>query len=168
MAVPLLDLKAQHASVRDEVVREMMQVVDDQAFILGKPVSDLEADVARLSKTKYAIGCASGTDALLLALKALDIGAGGEVVTTPIATGFAPLEKLGAKRLKKANGGIRTTKATAFCRVEVVKKPGLPGSAVWTAVSVMVSPVQAAALARCVASVMISSWLAVLSTPNIL
>ena len=83
MAVPLLDLKAQHATVRDEVVRAMMQVVDDQAFILGKPVSDLEADVARLSNTKYAIGCASGTDALLLALKALDIGAGDEVITTP-------------------------------------------------------------------------------------
>ncbi len=83
MAVPLLDLKAQHATVRDEVVRAMMQLVDDQAFILGKPVSDLEADVARLSNTKYAIGCANGTDALLLALKALDVGAGDEVITTP-------------------------------------------------------------------------------------
>ncbi|MDQ8165070.1 MAG: DegT/DnrJ/EryC1/StrS family aminotransferase [Gemmatimonadota bacterium] len=83
MAVPLLDLKAQHATVRDEVVRSMMQIVDDQAFILGQPVSDLEADVARLSKTKYAIGCASGTDALLLALKALDVGSSDEVITTP-------------------------------------------------------------------------------------
>ncbi len=99
MAVPLLDLKAQHATVRDEVVRAMMQVVDDQAFILGKPVSELEADVARLSNTKYAIGCASGTDALLLALKALDIGAGDEVVTTPF-TFFATagtIHNVGAK-----------------------------------------------------------------------
>lgn len=83
MPVPLLDLKAQHARIRDEIVRAMMQVVDDQSFILGQPVSDLEADVAKLSRTKYAVGCASGTDALLLALKALDIGSGDEVVTTP-------------------------------------------------------------------------------------
>ncbi len=83
MPVPLLDLRAQHARIRDDVVREMMRVVDDQAFILGKPVADLEADVAALSHTTYAVGCASGTDALLLALKAVGAGAGDEVVTTP-------------------------------------------------------------------------------------
>jgi dTDP-4-amino-4,6-dideoxygalactose transaminase len=99
MAVPLLDLRAQHANIRDEIVRAMMQVVDDQAFILGKPVSDLEADVAKLSRTKYAIGCASGTDALLLAMKALDIGPGDEVVTSPF-TFFATagtIHNVGAK-----------------------------------------------------------------------
>ena len=83
MAVPLLDLKAQHATIRDEVVRRMMQVVDDQAFILGAPVTTLEAEVAALSNTKYAIGCANGTDAILIAMRALDIGRGDEVVTTP-------------------------------------------------------------------------------------
>ena len=83
MSVPLLDLKAQHATVRDDVVRAMMQVVDDQAFILGAPVSKLEAEVAGLSNTKFAVGCANGTDAILLAMRALDIGRGDEVVTTP-------------------------------------------------------------------------------------
>src|SRR6516162_7500034 len=83
MPVPLLDLKAQHATIKDGVVKAMMQVVDDQLFILGKPVQALEAACAALSNTKHAIGCASGTDALLLALKALDIGRGDEVVTTP-------------------------------------------------------------------------------------
>src|SRR5687768_7170715 len=83
MPVPLLDLKAQHAAIRDEVVSAMMQVVDAQTFILGDPVAKLEADVARLSRTKHAIGCASGTDALLLAFRALDIGRGDEVITTP-------------------------------------------------------------------------------------
>ncbi|MCC7195581.1 MAG: DegT/DnrJ/EryC1/StrS family aminotransferase [Gemmatimonadaceae bacterium] len=83
MSVPLLDLRAQHALIRDEVVGELMRVVDDQAFILGKPVADLEAEVAALSHTRYAVGCASGTDALLLALKAVDAGPGDEVVTTP-------------------------------------------------------------------------------------
>jgi dTDP-4-amino-4,6-dideoxygalactose transaminase len=83
MSVPLLDLRAQHAVIRDAVLAAMMPVVDDQAFILGAPVAQLECEVAGLSKTKYAVGCASGTDALLLALKALDIGKGDEVVTSP-------------------------------------------------------------------------------------
>ncbi len=83
MAVPLLDLKAQHATIRDEVVQAVMQVVDAQAFILGDPVAKLECEVAGLSRTKYAVGCANGTDALLIAMRALDIGRGDEIVTTP-------------------------------------------------------------------------------------
>lgn len=61
----------------------MMKVVDDQAFILGAPVAKLECEVAGLSKTRYAVGCANGTDAILIAMRALDIGRGDEVVTTP-------------------------------------------------------------------------------------
>jgi dTDP-4-amino-4,6-dideoxygalactose transaminase len=83
MPVPLLDLKAQHALIRDEVVGAMMRVVDDQLFILGEPVERLERMVAELSQTRHAIGCASGTDALLLAMRALDIGRGDEVITAP-------------------------------------------------------------------------------------
>ncbi|HEY7877731.1 MAG TPA: DegT/DnrJ/EryC1/StrS family aminotransferase, partial [Gemmatimonadaceae bacterium] len=83
MPVPLLDLKAQHAHIRSDVVPALMQVVEDQLFILGSTVERLEAAVAELSHTRFAIGCASGTDALLLALRALDIGRGDEVVTTP-------------------------------------------------------------------------------------
>ena len=83
MPVPLLDLKAQHETIRDEVVSAMMEVVDSQLFILGDPVAKLEEDVAKLSRTKHAIGCASGTDALLLAFRALDIGRGHEVITSP-------------------------------------------------------------------------------------
>src|SRR5689334_16234317 len=83
MPVPLLDLRAQHATIRDEVVTAMMAVVDSQLFILGSAVEALEHQVAEISRTRYAIGCASGTDALLLALRALDIGRGDEVITTP-------------------------------------------------------------------------------------
>jgi dTDP-4-amino-4,6-dideoxygalactose transaminase len=61
----------------------MMEVVDSQLFILGDPVERLEAEVAQLSRTRFAIGCASGTDALLLPLRALDVGRGDEVITTP-------------------------------------------------------------------------------------
>ena len=83
MPVPLLDLKAQHATIRDEVVAAMMKVVDAQSFILGDPVAAFEAEVAALSHARYAIGCANGTDAILLAMRALDIGRGDEVITTP-------------------------------------------------------------------------------------
>jgi dTDP-4-amino-4,6-dideoxygalactose transaminase len=83
MPVPLLDLRAQHATIRDDVVAAMLEVVDAQAFILGEPVAKLECELAGLSHTRYAVGCANGTDALLLALRAVDVGAGDEVVTTP-------------------------------------------------------------------------------------
>jgi len=83
MSVPLLDLRAQHATIRDEVVASIMKVVDDQAFILGKPVADLEAEVATLSNAKYAVGCASGTDALLIAYRAVGAVDGAEVITSP-------------------------------------------------------------------------------------
>ena len=83
MAVPLLDLRAQHSTIRESVLAAMMKVVDDQAFILGEPVERFEREVAALSHTAHAIGCANGTDAILLSLRALGIGHGDEVVTTP-------------------------------------------------------------------------------------
>ena len=83
MPVPLLDLKAQHATIRDDVVAAVMDVVDSQLFILGEPVAALERAVAELSHTRHAIGCANGTDAILLAMRALDVGRGDEVITTP-------------------------------------------------------------------------------------
>lgn len=77
----------------------MMRVVDDQAFILGEPVERLENQVAELCNTKHAIGCANGTDAILLGLRALGVGAGDEVITTPF-TFFATagaIHNVGAK-----------------------------------------------------------------------
>ncbi len=68
MPVPLLDLRAQYATIHDEVVGAMMRVVEDQAFILGPPVAQLEEAVAALSGTRFAIGCASGTDAISAAI----------------------------------------------------------------------------------------------------
>ncbi len=99
MSVPLLDLRAQHATIREEVVSALLKVVDDQAFILGKPVADLETEIARLSNAKYAVGCASGTDALLIAYRAVGAVAGTEVITSPFtffATGGA-IHNVGAK-----------------------------------------------------------------------
>ena len=84
MNVPLLDLVAQYRGIKDEVLRAMMAVVERQGFIMGPEVVQLEAEVARLSNARHAIGCASGTDALLLPLRALDLQAGDEVITTPL------------------------------------------------------------------------------------
>jgi dTDP-4-amino-4,6-dideoxygalactose transaminase len=81
--VPLLDLRAQHRQIRDEVLAEITRVVDSQKFILGEDVKKLEAELAEYCGAKYAIGCASGSDALFLALMALDIKPGDEVLTTP-------------------------------------------------------------------------------------
>src|SRR6185295_5669860 len=99
MAVPLLDLKAQHATIRDSVLNAMARVIDEQAFILGEPVERLEREVAQLSQTTHAIGVANGTDAILLALRALNVGRGDEVLTTPF-TFFATagaVHNVGAK-----------------------------------------------------------------------
>jgi dTDP-4-amino-4,6-dideoxygalactose transaminase len=80
--VPLLDLKAQYAGIKSELDQAVHRVLDSARFIGGPEVSGLEEEVARYCRTPHAIGCASGTDALLLALRALDIGPGDEVVTT--------------------------------------------------------------------------------------
>lgn len=81
--IPLLDLKAQHKQIRDEVLAEIVRVVDSQKFILGEDVKKLEQEIAPYSGCQYAIGCASGSDALFVALMALDIQPGDEVLTTP-------------------------------------------------------------------------------------
>ncbi len=83
MPVPLLDLKAQYASVRPEVDAAIAEVIDGTAFIGGPKVAELEDKIADLCGTKHAVGCASGTDALILALEGLGIGSGDEVITTP-------------------------------------------------------------------------------------
>jgi dTDP-4-amino-4,6-dideoxygalactose transaminase len=83
MRVPLLDLKRQHAALRGELLAALGRVLDSQQFVLGEDVRLLESELARYTRARHAVGCGSGSDALLLALLALDVGAGAEVVTTP-------------------------------------------------------------------------------------
>src|SRR5438477_10956757 len=81
--IPLLDLQAQHKQIRDEVLAEIVRVIDSQKFILGADVQKLESEIAAYSGTRHAVGCASGSDALSLALMALGVSAGDEILTTP-------------------------------------------------------------------------------------
>ncbi|MEK6802014.1 MAG: DegT/DnrJ/EryC1/StrS family aminotransferase [Nitrospirota bacterium] len=85
MNVPLLDLKAQHEPIRKDLLAAMERVLDQNNFILGREVSELEEQVAAYSGTRYAVGVSSGTDALLAALMALDLKPGDEVITTPLS-----------------------------------------------------------------------------------
>ena len=99
MKVPLLNLQAQYVSLRDEMRESIDQVFASQHFVLGAQGRALESVLAEYSQAKFAVGCASGSDALLLALMALDIGRDDEVITTPFtffATGAA-IARLGAK-----------------------------------------------------------------------
>ncbi|NCB37383.1 MAG: DegT/DnrJ/EryC1/StrS family aminotransferase [Erysipelotrichia bacterium] len=83
MKVPLLDLKPQYAQIKEQVIPEILEIIESQGFILGPKVEKLEKEMAEYIGCKHTLGCSSGTDALLLALMALDIGKGDEVITTP-------------------------------------------------------------------------------------
>jgi len=97
--VPLLDLKAQYRQIRAEVMAALESVCEEQAFILGARVADLEKDLQRYLGAVHAVGVASGTDAILLSLMVCGVGPGDEVVTVPY-TFFATagsISRLGAK-----------------------------------------------------------------------
>ncbi len=99
MQVPVLELKAQYASMKDEILEQINEVLDAQWVIGGPKVEELENRIAKLSECKYAVGASSGTDAILNTLMSLDIGPGDEVITTPFtffATGGC-IARTGAK-----------------------------------------------------------------------
>lgn len=99
MTIPLLDLQAQLAPIRDEIQAAIHRVLDSGVFILGPEVEAFEQEIAAYSQCQYGIGVSSGTDALLVALMAIGTNPGDEVITTPF-TFFATagsIARLGAK-----------------------------------------------------------------------
>jgi len=99
MRIPILDLKAQYATIKDEVTQSISEVCESQAFALGPAVAEFEKNVAAYCNSKHAIGVSSGTDALLVSLMALDVKPGDEVITSPFSF-FATagcIVRLGAK-----------------------------------------------------------------------
>ena len=99
MQVPLLDLKAQYATIKDEVLATVSEVLESQRCVGGPKVAELEEKIAAISDCRFAVGVSSGTDAILNSLMSLDIGAGDEIITTPF-TFFATvgcITRTGAK-----------------------------------------------------------------------
>lgn len=99
MRIQLVDLVRQYLDIKDEIDAAIKSVLEKGVFILGENVQKLEAQIANYCQTKYAVGVASGSDALELSLKALRIGEGDEVITTPF-TFIATAEAVCANRAK--------------------------------------------------------------------
>ena len=113
MKVPLLDLRAQYQSIKDEIKEAMEEVLESQHFILGPKVEALEEAVASYCGCTYGVGVSSGTDALLMALMVKGIGPGQGVITVPY-TFFSTagcVSRLGARSIRSLSISITRTMA---------------------------------------------------------
>jgi len=129
MNVPLLDLKAQYSTIKDEVRQAVDAVIESQHFIMGPQVKSLEEKVAAYTNCKHAIGCASGSDALLLSLMAIGLKPGDAVITTPytfFATAGA-ISRLGATTIF-VDIDPKTYNIDPNCIEDVINKKGIYGS----------------------------------------
>jgi dTDP-4-amino-4,6-dideoxygalactose transaminase len=99
--IPLLDLRAQHSTIREEILAELVPLIDSQRFIMGPAVGEFECALAGYCNAKYAIGCASGSEALLLAWMALGIGPGDKIITAPYSffASAGSISRIGAEPL---------------------------------------------------------------------
>jgi len=135
MKVPLLDLKRQYQAIKPEIDAAIQKVLDHGMFIMGPEVKSLEEQLANYCGSNYGIGVASGTDALLLSLRALGVGPGDEVVTTTFSF-FATagvISRLGAKPVfvdidsKTFNMDVQRTKDAVTPRTKVIMPVHLYG-----------------------------------------
>jgi dTDP-4-amino-4,6-dideoxygalactose transaminase len=136
MNVPFLDLKIQYKTLKHEIDRRVLEVVESQKFILGSEVVELEKKIASYTGTKFAIGLSSGSDALIVSLMSLEIGRGDAVVTTPF-TFFATvgaIVRVGARvvfcDIDKTTYNMNPEKLEDVIKVELKKHPGTKVKAV--------------------------------------
>jgi dTDP-4-amino-4,6-dideoxygalactose transaminase len=101
MDVPMLDLRAQYAAIREEINEKVLQVLSTQQFILGAEVKALEEEIAAYSGARFAVGVSSGSDALIISLMALGVGRGDSVITTPFTffSTAGAIARLGARTI---------------------------------------------------------------------
>ncbi len=138
MIVPLLDIKEQNESLRPEIEAALGRVLDSNGFILGDEVAALESELAEYCGSRFAVGCASGSDALLLALMALDVGPGDEVITTPYSffASVSAITRLGARPVfvdidpKTYNLDVEAVKGKISSRTKAVQPVHLFGQCV--------------------------------------
>ena len=128
--VPLLDLRTQYEGLRDEILAAIREVCDSQHFVMGPRVKELEEQIAEYSGARHGIGVSSGTDALLVALMALDIGHGDEVITTTYSF-FATagvIARLGARPIfldiEEDTYNLDPAAVTRFLEDETVSRNG--------------------------------------------
>jgi dTDP-4-amino-4,6-dideoxygalactose transaminase len=120
MKVPFLDLKRQYAQLKEQLDEAVQSVIDSQMFILGSSVSKFEEELAEYCGTKFAVGCSSGTDALILSLLAAGIGKGDEVITSPF-TFFATAEAIIRVGAKPVFVDIRVRTPTTLIQTESLR-----------------------------------------------
>ena len=137
MKVPILDLKAQYAAIKDEINLAINQVCESQFFCLGPALAEFEEKIAEYCQSKYAIGLSSGSDALLVSLMALEIKPGDEVITSPF-TFFATagsVARLGAKPVFVDIDPDSYNIDPALIEEKLLKKPGLLFPSIYSAKS---------------------------------
>ncbi len=130
MDVPFLDLKAQYESIKHEIDKKILEVVESQKFILGTEVTELETKIASYTGTAFAVGISSGSDALIVSLMALGIGKDDLVVTTPF-TFFATvgaIVRVGARvvfcDIDKNTHNMNPDSLEEVIGIELKKRPG--------------------------------------------
>lgn len=120
MKVPFIDLNRQHKQIKKELMQVFEKVLDSSQFILGEEVKQFETEIASYIGTKYAIGVSNGTNSLLLSLRALCVGPGDEVITTPF-TFVATAEVIAILGAKPVFCDIDPLKPLILIRVKLLE-----------------------------------------------